>query len=134
MQGELISSRWVYIFGMENEGDMFGAILGDHFGGGMDLYKIGTTINPKRRWHQVQVHSPWDLRVFAIIPGGFELEAYLHKCLEEYRTRGEWFSMPRGTMDQVLDELDGFLTMGRTLFDDLPWCSVVDATEELEHV
>jgi len=126
-------TRWVYIFGMENEDDVFGSLLanspfGDFASPG--LYKIGTTTNPVRRWQQVQVHSPWDLRVFAILRGGFKLEALIHKSLEEYRTRGEWFAMSRQTMHRVLEELEDSSSIGRKMFGDLPWCSIVCIGEE----
>lgn len=120
-------SRWVYIFGMENDGDLFSSLLSGIGHGEFSspgLYKIGTTANPIRRWHQVQVHSPWDLRVFAIIPGGFELEAAIHKSLDEFRTRGEWFAMSRPTMWQVMEELDEHTLIGRETFTDLPWCDI----------
>lgn len=112
----VLPDRWVYIFGMENEGDMFGGLLGIGTG---DLYKIGTTVNPIRRWQQVQVHSPWELRCFAVIPGGFDVETEIHRRLDNYRTRGEWFNVSRPTMIKFLEEFDS--SAGQTLFPSLPW-------------
>ena len=109
---------------MENEGDMFGGILsgtlmGDFFSQG--LYKIGTTTNPLRRWQQVQVHSPWDLNAFALIPGGYELESEMHSQLAEHRIRGEWFGMSRHVMFELLESFDGRSELGQSLFPSLPW-------------
>jgi len=112
---------------MENEGLMSGLFPSFPSPG---LYKIGTTTNPPRRWQQVQVHSPWDLRVFAIIRGGYKLEALIHKSLEEYRTRGEWFEMSRQVMHQVLDELEDLQSIGRDAFSDLPW-NTIETPEEV---
>lgn len=123
---ELLSDRWVYIFGMENEGDMFGELLG---GGFSDLYKIGTTVNPIRRWRQVQVHSPWELRVFSVIPGGFDIEAEMHKRLNDYRTRGEWFTIPRHTMIDLLEDLESRNSTAMCLFPSLPWARYIPKTE-----
>ena len=121
-------SRWVYIFGMENEGDFFGGIIGDTVLGQVmasDLYKIGTTVNPRRRWQQVQVHSPWELRVFAVFPGGYKMEAKIHKHFDEYRTRGEWFTIPRHVMHGSLKGIEGHLTIAQESFPELPWHSFV---------
>lgn len=115
-----LSSRWVYIFGMENGGDTFGDILGLS----AELFKIGTTINPVRRLQQVQIHSPWELRVFMLIPGSYSLEKAFHESLEEYRTRGEWFSMHRCDMDAFLEDMESHNAIAREAFPSLPWINI----------
>jgi len=128
-------SRWVYIFGMQNEGGMFEGLFAEKMLGDVictGLYKIGTTINPLRRWHQVQVHSPWDLRVFAVIPGGYELEAEIHKQLDEHRTRGEWFEMSRIEMFELLQELEGRSAIAQEMFPELPWYTFIRKEQQTE--
>lgn len=128
-------SRWVYIFGMEHGGGMFEQLFADRMIGAVlatGLYKIGTTINPIRRWHQVQVHSPWELRVFAVIPGGYELEREIHDRLDEYRTRGEWFEMSRRVMFELLQELEGRSAIAEEMFPELPWSTFITQEQQTE--
>lgn len=126
MATELIS-RWVYIFGMEN-GGLINELFGESwFSAG--LYKIGTTANPSRRWQQVQIHSPWDLRVFALLPGSFSEESEMHYRLEEYRIRGEWFEIYPNVMCELLQSLEGRLNIGKLMYPSLPWATFISAEE-----
>jgi len=102
--------RWIYFYGM---------LVDD-----IVEYKVGTTINPRSRFMQIQVNCPRNLYAFAIYPGGFALEARIHWRLEECRTRGEWFAMSIAKMVAHLDGIKGRLSLGREQFDDLPWCDL----------
>lgn len=55
--------------------------------------KIGVAADPTLRCQDMQVSHAGELRVEAVIPGGYPAEARLHAQFSDARLRGEWFSM-----------------------------------------
>jgi hypothetical protein len=53
--------------------------------------KIGKANNPEKRIKELQTGCPEDLELKLIIEGNEEKERKIHKVLEKYRIRGEWF-------------------------------------------
>jgi hypothetical protein len=58
---------------------------------GMDLIKIGYTIDPVKRFMGMLTTSPAPLSLLGSIWGGPRREAEIHAQLEPYRLHGEWF-------------------------------------------
>lgn len=54
--------------------------------------KIGMSEAPERRLADLQVGSPYKLRIIGVAAGGQPREAVLHKRLAAFRLHGEWFS------------------------------------------
>jgi hypothetical protein len=63
--------------------------------------KIGHAKNPAARVRTMQIGSRHPLRLVAMIPGGQEKEAELHKRFAKDRAAGEWF--------RITDELTQFI-------------------------
>lgn len=53
--------------------------------------KIGIAFQPRLRMLELQVGHPLPLMLLAVMPGGKEHEAYLHRFFGRERVRGEWF-------------------------------------------
>jgi hypothetical protein len=53
--------------------------------------KIGWTIDIAQRLTDLQIASPFILRLLAVIDGDKDLERALHERLASHRLRGEWF-------------------------------------------
>jgi hypothetical protein len=60
---------------------------------GMNLVKIGYTIDPARRFMTMLTMSPAPLSLLGSITGGPQKEAEIHGRLEPHRLHGEWFKM-----------------------------------------
>jgi hypothetical protein len=58
---------------------------------GMDLIKIGYTIDPVKRFMTMLTVSPAPLSLLGSIWGGPRREAEIHGKLEAHRLHGEWF-------------------------------------------
>jgi len=58
---------------------------------GTNLYKIGFAINPAKRIKDLSTASPFALKMLASREGSGTMEQQMHRCLKEYRVRGEWF-------------------------------------------
>jgi hypothetical protein len=58
---------------------------------GVGSVKIGTTIDVPRRLGQLQSVYRMKLKVLRIVPGGYAIEAWLHRRFSSLRTHGEWF-------------------------------------------
>lgn len=56
-----------------------------------EFVKIGVSDAPRKRIASLQTGSPFPLEVLAIVEGGYELEAELHRRFAAYRLLGEWF-------------------------------------------
>lgn len=54
--------------------------------------KIGVAVDVEERLRTLQCGSPFELRLIARVPGGYDLEADLHRRLCEHRLHGEWFA------------------------------------------
>lgn len=53
--------------------------------------KIGVSKRPKHRLAQLQIGSPYDLRLLGTYPGDDLTEAFLHRVFSGDHLRGEWF-------------------------------------------
>lgn len=53
--------------------------------------KIGKANDPEKRLRAIQVGNPNDLKILHLEQGGHLIEKRLHRCLSEFRIRGEWF-------------------------------------------
>lgn len=53
--------------------------------------KIGISTNLRSRFASLQTSSMDELRLLGTVPGGIEREREIHRSLEKYRRRGEWF-------------------------------------------
>ncbi len=58
---------------------------------GMDLIKIGYTIDPAKRFLSMLTVSPAPLTLLGSITGGPQREGEIHAQLEAHRLHGEWF-------------------------------------------
>ena len=61
-------------------------------------FKVGRSSNPKRRLQDLQVGSPYKLKIILVIEGAGYREPLVHKSLAGYRSqgvmKGEWFIEP----------------------------------------
>lgn len=62
-------------------------------------FKIGLAWDPQRRLQQLQVGSPLELELLRYSRGDKALELRLHRALEPWRIRGEWFDLTRESAD-----------------------------------
>ena len=53
--------------------------------------KIGVSVDPCKRLEQMRTGNPYDLYIWRVVRGGYELEKKLHDHLDRYRANGEWF-------------------------------------------
>lgn len=53
--------------------------------------KIGISVNVKDRIAGLQTAIPVPLKTYAVLPGGQDEEASLHRRFKAYRLNGEWF-------------------------------------------
>lgn len=58
---------------------------------GMDLVKIGYTVNPVKRFMAMLTMSPAPLSLLGSMWGGPRRETEIHAKLDEFRVHGEWF-------------------------------------------
>ena len=56
-----------------------------------DFVKIGRTSNFTDRLAKLQVGTPHPLEVLHVVKGGSKREAEIHRALQGYHYRGEWF-------------------------------------------
>lgn len=63
--------------------------------------KIGHAINLRHRLHQIQVHCPYPLRVWAIRHGPNEMEREYHRRFASLRIRGEWFERAYPVLHEI---------------------------------
>lgn len=64
-------------------------------------YKIGKSVNPKRRISELTKNSSaYDLRIITIFP--YDIERDLHKFFEDKRDKGEWFSLNKTNINFIL--------------------------------
>ena len=91
--------------------------------------KIGRTADLPERTRTLQQGNPHELKKIATIPGCPNIETTIHKDLEAFRFRGEWFE----PTDEVLDYIEkiqrvdpeGIINRQLTLFRDnydCPFC------------
>lgn len=53
--------------------------------------KIGISQNPYARCKNGESWSPFPLEIFGTVPGRWLDEQFLHECLAEHHSHGEWF-------------------------------------------
>lgn len=67
--------------------------------------KIGISQNPRRRLKDISIHMDVEPKLIDAIPGGYDLEHFVHLRLSEHRLKGEWFKdcpAVRDTMNALL--------------------------------
>jgi len=76
---------------------------------GMDLIKIGYTIDPAKRFLAMLTSSPAPLSLLGSISGGPQKELEIHTALDEHRLHGEWFKKvpPVMALVETADQLYG---------------------------
>lgn len=74
------------------------------FGKGESPIKVGYSQYPLTRVHVIAKHTPFPLKVLAVIHGTLSKEAEIHKALESYRFSGEWYH-PRRAVKTYLRNL-----------------------------
>ncbi len=63
---------------------------------GTSYYKLGVTEqDASQRLQQVQTSCPLEVEVYRLFPGGLIEESIIHAALNDYRSYGEWFFIPR---------------------------------------
>ena len=73
---------------------------------GKGYIKIGFSNNPKRRLREIQRYSPIELRIIAMIKGGREKEAELHRRFSKYRRYGEWFEPSQEILQFIINSTE----------------------------
>jgi len=75
-------------------------------------FKVGRSSDPERRLHDLQVGSPYELRLILVLEGQGWREKKVHEALHGYRSqglyKGEWFIEPgMGSLpDDIYEQLD----------------------------
>jgi hypothetical protein len=68
--------------------------------------KIGTSANIPQRYRSIQANCPFSLRVVALMGGGRDVEAQMHRRFAQFRMHGEWF-MPEPELLAHVEALNG---------------------------
>jgi hypothetical protein len=69
---------------------------------GLDSVKIGVTRgDPARRLAALQTGHPARLEILLAVPGGRDLEAWLHRTYAASRREGEWFNLTTRLTDHL---------------------------------
>lgn len=63
--------------------------------------KIGVATNFDRRMASYKTHTPWPVKVLALIKGTLNDEKKLHKRFDHLRMEGEWFERGSDLMDYI---------------------------------
>jgi hypothetical protein len=74
--------------------------------------KIGRAETPTIRVSKLQISSPVELRIVAVVPGGGMLESIIQLAFADDLMRGEWFR-PSKRLNRLIEELKRV--------DDRPW-------------
>lgn len=53
--------------------------------------KIGLSGNPQKRINEIKGWCPFELEMIGAVPGSWADEQFLHECLAEHHSHGEWF-------------------------------------------
>lgn len=67
--------------------------------------KIGLTGKTQRRLEEFQSWSPIPLEVMGTVPGTWADEQFLHGCLADYHSHGEWFHYSPAVIDAITEVL-----------------------------
>jgi len=70
-------------------------------------YKIGVSKAPKKRMEDLQLHSPYKLKLVKIVQTSipFELESYYHAKFAEDNINGEWFELNEEQIKSINEEI-----------------------------
>lgn len=74
--------------------------------------KIGSSLEPLARLPEIQWGCPLELKLEAVLPGGFEQERAFHWRFSEHRIRGEWF--------RIADEIELVIAANPPAVDERP--------------
>lgn len=71
------------------------------------IYKIGITNNPLKRVEVLQTGCPFDLelKMCFITANAVEVERRIHRDLNQFRRRGEWFNISHDHLERIKTEL-----------------------------
>lgn len=85
-------TSWLEAGGRKRPSDAIYLIQAD----GTSIFKIGIATDPSDRLSHMQVGSPLRLNMVRVAyrSDARDVERRLHEQLDEYRTHGEWFSLP----------------------------------------
>ena len=78
------------------------------------LYKIGTSINPKSRISDLRRMNPGPLDLVALINGGRNMEAELHRSFSHCRCHGEWFRLSDAELETIRAYGESFAHINRS--------------------
>lgn len=67
--------------------------------------KIGKADDPEKRLKELQTGCPEKLEIKLVIDGGEDKEKMLHKALNKYRYRGEWFQINFKYNEELIEEI-----------------------------
>lgn len=67
--------------------------------------KIGKADEPKKRLKELQTGCSEKLEIKLVIDGGEDKERMLHKALNKYRFRGEWFQIDFNYNEQLIEDI-----------------------------
>src|SRR3546814_6290509 len=63
--------------------------------------KIGCSVGPNKRRHELETWSPVALEIVAEIDGGFDIERRFHAKFQDTHERREWFTWSQGLDDTI---------------------------------
>src|SRR5215470_2881825 len=68
---------------------------------GTTRIKLGFSDDPERRLMDLQIGSPFPLRLIYKMPGDMRSERKLHRQFKAVRVFGEWFDFTNGQIEQI---------------------------------
>lgn len=68
-----------------------------------EFVKLGFTTDLGRRLSGYLMHTPYDVKVLASMPGDRRLEKSLHRRFVKHHHRGEWFRLSSEILDYIND-------------------------------
>lgn len=66
------------------------------------LYKIGWSVNPRKRVLTLQIGSPLPIKLVGVIEGSLTNEAEWHHAYRDKRVHGEWFALTEEDVSHIL--------------------------------
>lgn len=84
---------------------------------GTNYYKIGTAHSPEEKLKELQIGSPYPLKLVLACrmlskDEAATAENQIYKTLKKYSVRGEWFEVPDDNDDDILNHLRFDLVAG----------------------
>lgn len=65
--------------------------------------KIGLSGNPGRRIKEFRTWSPFELEIVGAVPGSWADEQFIHECLADHHSHGEWFNPTPEVLSAITD-------------------------------